>query len=644
MGQSASSQGGGTEPPTELKTFTVEEVVELFQKNCHLLLRKLEIQAIAAKLNVTSLKEKNVLTPSDLAYLFQLSARKDEYMADINPGFKLVIHIIYHVLEVFGSLPFLRWDRDNQEDPLTMDGLIVAAIFHTGRFQNLLGSDYDFEKLLFIALSYRSLKDYVKENPVGAVGTSASNEKGNGPITGDQKVDLQVVTAEENTPLINRIVWRKLCTFKTFDSINVNDLQVNAYDLHQLITLFSILNLVPKSKRSKMLASLNTLLREKWADFEEYSLSLLTFIDININASNLKLSYISYDQLTKLEFTVVIELIKNGFQKLFKNGFLSSNYKDIPSGSQKESTSGSPKSPSRKKSTHFEGSTLVDYASISCISNALKSAKSSIKISSENLIKLYIGKEAGFSIRSLELKVFKWQAPTLLLVSGKRLKQKTSTTNRRYLQFDSEYPRYFRSTESPMQDWQSENDKITYAVLITEPWKISNKKNFGNNECLIFRLKPHFDYFKSSSNPVLNGELIYFNTLGFGLGFGNDQPINKNGVKRYLPGEVSLTIEPNLEFAVFRHVTTAAGSSYFNKSNQPQIRNADFEDRFMITNLEVWGVGSTKELDEQKKQWEWEQKQAEARQSVNIKNMGEERAFLEMVGLVGNHGGSGGSM
>lgn len=37
-------------------------------------------------------------------------------------------------------------------------------------------------------------------------------------------------------------------------------------------------------------------------------------------------------------------------------------------------------------------------------------------------------------------------------------------------------------------------------------------------------------------------------------------------------------------------------------------------------------------------------KQAEARQNVNIRNLGEERAFLEMAGLVGNHGAAGGSM
>jgi hypothetical protein len=100
-----------------------------------------------------------------------------------------------------------------------------------------------------------------------------------------------------------------------------------------------------------------------------------------------------------------------------------------------------------------------------------------------------------------------------------------------------------------------------------------------------------------------------------------------------------------LEYAVFRHISSQAGSgtTSFSTGVQPEISGHDYEDRFLITDLEVWGVGSSKELEEQKKQWDWEKKQAEARQSVNLRSMGEDKALLEMVGLVGNHG-SGGSV
>ncbi|KAM9923335.1 hypothetical protein OXX80_011582 [Metschnikowia pulcherrima] len=130
-----------------------------------------------------------------------------------------------------------------------------------------------------------------------------------------------------------------------------------------------------------------------------------------------------------------------------------------------------------------------------------------------------------------------------------------------------------------------------------------------------------------------------------GIGFGNEQPVNKNNTRRHLPGSVSLTIEANLEFGIFRHIVNAGANTprFFETSSQDTVRDQDYEDRFMITDLEVWGVGSTKELDEQRKQWEWEEKQAQARQGVNLRNLGEERAFLEMAGLVGNQG-SGGSV
>ena len=110
---------------------------------------------------------------------------------------------------------------------------------------------------------------------------------------------------------------------------------------------------------------------------------------------------------------------------------------------------------------------------------------------------------------------------------------------------------------------------------------------------------------------------------------------------------VSLTIEANLEFAVFRHLVNLSSSNdkFFHNSQQSHISHEDYEDRFTISTIEVWGLlVSGKELEEQKKQWEWEEKQAEARQNVNIRNLGEERAFLEMAGLVGNHGAAGGSM
>lgn len=107
---------------------------------------------------------------------------------------------------------------------------------------------------------------------------------------------------------------------------------------------------------------------------------------------------------------------------------------------------------------------------------------------------------------------------------------------------------------------------------------------------------------------------------------------------QYAFGDVSLTLEPSFEYGVFRNV----GSETFQSS---QIRNsADFEDRFAITELEVWGVGADDVLREQAKLWAWEENEAMRRKNVNLsKDIEESRALLELAGLVGGGNRSGGS-
>lgn len=614
MGQSVSVDNDGIRGDVELVEVPKEELIGFFHIKCKSLLRKVELKAIATKTNITNLNEKTVITPSDLAYLLQL-CRKDDEVTLINQKFGDVVQIIYDALKITGSTPFLRDFENQQGNSLTIDDLIVNSVVYNGKLKKVV-PDYDTLKVLFVSLSYKSLVEYSKFHA----------KKDNV----DNLVTIKALKVESDQ-LQKRLIWKSLAQFKDFDGIDINDLYIDGHDLHQLLTLFLLLSSIPPSSKLRMESVLYKLLKENWGNFEESALSLLKYMDININSHNMKSTKIKYDQFFTNEHQIVIKLLKDGFTALFETGFLSSNFDDTTV------------SESQPKESAFSGSKLMNNATISSFSTALKAIGSETQITTENLIKLYIGKEAGFSIRSLELKIFKWQAPTLFIVSGKRLKSKTVSSNKRYLQFDNEYPRYFRSVENPLKDWQLENDRITYGVLVSQPWRTSNKKNFGDTQTTIFSLSPHFDFYKSSTSPILKGESIYFNTLGLGLGFGNEQPINKNGVRKYLPGDVSLTIESNLEFAVFRHLSNGS-NSYFKKSQQHQLSSENFEDRFMITDLEVWGVGSTKELELQKKQWEWENKQAELRQSVNLKTMGEDRAFLEMVGLVGNHGGSGGSV
>lgn len=656
MGQIASSANDGKNNAI-LELFSKEQIMDLLSSRCLTLLRNVEITSITNKLNVTSLREKNVVTPTDLALLLQLSNDMDRDNSSVNESFNRALKILYESTRVIGSLPFLsNYTKTDTSGGLTIQELLISSLVHSARYKKIFNSQYDYLKLIFCSLALPRLAVETNSEELSVDFLSDKPKVVEQVVPEPYVVEVRYPIREEDSPDIRlkKVKWDTFNIINNYDDIDISSLKVNAYDLVQIITLFLIISSIPKMKRDLMHQKLVGYI-ERWKEFEVYGLYILKYININLNATNLQTETITFEEFQTTFNRCLPNFFQNGFSILFKEGLLSTvvakagsnnSSKDIPNNPEPQKQEEEATKKKKFKLPKFEESKLVNAASLSYISNVVSGLGSSIEISNQNLIKLYAGTEAGFSIRSLELKIFKWQAPTLFVVSGKRLKNKTIDTNMRYQQFKTEYPQYFRSLESNKHDWQNDNDKITYAILINQPWKNSNKKNFGDENTIILSLLPRLDFYKSIHSTVLNGELIYFNTLGLGIGFGNTQPVNKNGVKKYFPGDVSLTIEANLEFAVFRHIValSANTSTYFERSHQSQVRSSDFEDRFMITDLEVWGIGSTKDLEEQRKQWEWEQKQAEARQSVNLRSLGEERAFLEMVGLVGNHNSSGGSI
>ena len=621
------------------KQFTKDKILEYFNIQNHLQFRPVEIRAITSKLGIKNIKEKSDVTLKDLVCLLKII--KDEDIEGIDDNIKHVLNILSNSFTVIGNFPFLQSETAPK---LSIESLMKSALFHTGRYKRLLTAEYDYLKLVFISLSDIN-KTYLEEKTSSSSSNSDNKE--------DTLCNLDVMdfsSEDEDSILSRKIKWNTFNVIQSFDDIDLDSIYVGAYDLLQLLTFFLILSSVPEMSHTQMQDHLSKSIA-KWSEFETDCLSLIRYINLDISVKNIKSTKISYEEFKRGISNGFPIFFSNAWMKIFKNGVLSSmNTTDVANSNNTPTSHGDandnevPKA--HKKTPDFVESKLINDASISVISMCLKNMKSNLSITTQNLIKLYAGSESVFSIRSLELKIFKWQAPTLLLVSGKRVKNKTMKHNNRYIQFNEMYPLYFRSLENPKKDWQNDNDKITYAVIINLPWKNSNKNNFGDEDTVILNLLPRFDFYKSVHNPVLNGKLIYFNNLGMGLGFGNSQPINKNTVKKFLPGGISLTIESNLEFAIFRHISSpnSNSASFFQKSKQNEISVQDFEDRFMISDLEVWGIGSTKELEEQRKQWAWEEKQAEARQSVNLRGLGEERAFLEMVGLVGNHSANGGSM
>ncbi|KAF3924664.1 hypothetical protein AA313_de0204970 [Arthrobotrys entomopaga] len=249
------------------------------------------------------------------------------------------------------------------------------------------------------------------------------------------------------------------------------------------------------------------------------------------------------------------------------------------------------------------------------------------------LRKLYVGSEAGFSMGSFEQKVFKWRAPTILLVSGSRMPAKPETSREKSFT-DAFAPKRF-------PDSLDSDGMLVFGAYIDVPWKISHKECFGTPATKVFQLHPVHEVFETSKSHT---DYIYWNKSA-GIGFGAPLPRIKSNepVLHMNIGAVSLILDESLEFGVFTHSCTGGGAFHTSDLNVGG-RGEDWQDRFEIEEIEVWGLGGEEEAKEQARQWAWEEAEALRRRNVGMGNDVEaNRALLEMAGIIGQHR-SGGSI
>ena len=246
---------------------------------------------------------------------------------------------------------------------------------------------------------------------------------------------------------------------------------------------------------------------------------------------------------------------------------------------------------------------------------------------------LYMGGDAGFSMGSIEQKVFNWRAPSILLVSGTRLPADPQGARERAYA-DSLPPKRFPDGAKG----NTTNGRVIFGAYLDVAWKHTYKETAGGSACQLFQLEPIHEVFKPST---INTD--YFTFTKSGISFGSPPPRTRpvSGFSSHaVLGAVSLTLDESLEFGVFNHDSAGGGS--FHPS---QARSQDWQDRFEIESLEIWGCGGDEEAERQRKAWEFEEREAAARKGMRRgKDVESDRALLEMAGLVGNHNASGGSM
>ncbi|KAF7914009.1 uncharacterized protein EAF01_000415 [Botrytis porri] len=248
---------------------------------------------------------------------------------------------------------------------------------------------------------------------------------------------------------------------------------------------------------------------------------------------------------------------------------------------------------------------------------------------------LYSGGDAGFSMGSFETRVFNWRAPTILLVAGNRIEDSPT----------SGQERNFADTLSPKRYPNSgKSSRVVFGVYLSQPWRQTHKECFGDTDTLLFQLEPVHEVFHAS---VINRDYVAFSKPPSAhpcLSFGCPHPKTKQtaGLSTHVNlGAVSLYLDSSFEFGVFTHNYSSGGGAFHNS----ETRRIDFQDRFEIESLEVWGCGGDAEAQKQKEMWAWEEREAEARRKINLGtgDIEADRALLEMAGLIGGNR-SGGSM
>ncbi|KAH3671269.1 hypothetical protein OGAPHI_000492 [Ogataea philodendri] len=574
MGQTTSTESDGEVKYTNGK-LSRAELDHLFVREATRLFKPIELMSLRSNLGLQELQGSKLVTRSQLVNVLKL------VQTPATDDFLDCLHFI-------AKFPNYRDSSD-----LTVAGLIKAlTILDSDKFVDLFGNNRRYFLMqIYLALSFGAQLDEPSEK----------SEK-------SQPVEDPIDVVYSN----DKLQWILIPQVQSFDGLGVSKYQLSAPKFLRFIAFLLFvspvsLSLNPTLPLSEQFESDD----QNWYKYEQRAMNLLRSFDLDLSKSNY--------HTRKIPF--------NAFERIIGTSLANGSMPHLLDPLHHILDSLLYTTPVALRRLDFSESRILTHSMLAELATILPP-----DLVYQRLRKLFVGAESGFSMRSMESKVFKWNAPTILLVSGKTIQIQPSSEpapqNKKYTAFMSEYPRFHASHADSPKLPAPDSDQCVFMVYMERPWRISNGECFGDEHCFIAQLSPRQILFPSSNNAQ---NFAYFNTLGGGLGFGSKPPLVKNNVRIYRPGEVSLTIEAGMEIASFRHLaipgTYRTGSVF--SSTVPE-----FEHSFEITNLEVWGCGSEKELAEQKKLWEWENREAEARKKLNSMNWEDGKALLEMAGMI----------
>lgn len=528
------------------------------------------------------------------------------------------------MVSYLGAFPFLH------DAPIILgfEQMIMVMVIMTERYKEVLKkAKSDRTKLLFRSLAVydrkESQSDFLEDGKEQNTGANAPPEGKAKGFAVDEPVEDEREEDDDDLALAALESLNAIEVFSHGDA-SIHHASIPSDNLKKLIML--LLLVAPLGNQESLSLHSDRLAGEKLEGLRSTADNILAaFVNVE-----------KHPGVKMNKFNIVIPrslpFLFNGFNPLFEHFLFSKN---IDFTKRKDSSASIPPTapinpPEVAQPLLLKTGEIMDLNILSQLS---------FFIPGENLFRrlrlLYSGNESGFSMGSFETKVFNWRAPTILLVSGNRMEDPPKSGQER-LFADTLPPKRFPDS--------NKSTHMVFGVYISQPWRQTHKDCFGDDKTILFQLEPVHEVFPAS--PV-NTDYISFTkspSAHTGIAFGCPHPKAKQtaGLSTHANlGPVSLLLDSAFEFGVFTHDNTSRGGAFYNSSTRPK----DWQDRFEVESLEVWGCGGDAEAQLQRERWAWEEREAEARRRVNLGtgDLEADRALLEMAGLVGANR-SGGSM
>lgn len=616
MGQGASKSS---------KKLARADVLQLFAARCSRLLQPIEVVSLSNNF------KQYAFTTDATQYWNQDTLTN---FLDIPESAK-VSNLLYKSVLFLASFPFIQ---NYSTAAVTYESLIKAIAFYTKRLNGILKSDYDFVKLYFLSFA--------------APQTNSAN---------DLRVEPEKFKSEKNDlvpfSLKDTDSWDTLSFVQNFDQIDLASSYISALELYRLVSfLLCIFEL-----RSGEFISASSIDKNfkpsQYQLFQKSALCILRSIESGLPERNAfstqkdwedamtqtKIGYLQFEKAYRTSFPHLFEPLKTLFAGLLypKNlDYKANNLDQLGLQPKLESVQNDvcAAKPNHKIFKKEAPTKLVNSATVAQLGTMFGQEVY------DEMKKLYIGTQAGFSLQSFEHKVFNWKESTLLLVLGRPVGELESSARER--QFNETIPplnalKEKDQNQQPITKLCNETTVKTsnnthsqanfvFGAVVTDRWKAHTKNTFGNEQSVIIQLEPVQDRFlakpKDQTPADSDKYYAYFTKMvPGGIGFGSAPPIYPQGfpslaggefsssfgipksspymarrrsssfaiTPQFSLGKVSLTLDDSLEFGVFRHL--GHGGSYEPSTGSRE--NDEWENRFEILELEVWGNGKHHTLE-----------------------------------------------